>query len=67
MTEFYLRLAVYLLSFVLSFYCLSALDFNRFLKKGKTVQAQILYFVIACCVAYLFGNFLMAVIYRFNR
>ena len=62
MTEFYLHLLVYLLSFLLSFYCLSALDFNRFLKQGKILQAQALYFVLACCMAYLFGNFLMAVI-----
>ena len=67
MNEFYLRLVVYLFSFLLSFYSLSALDFNRFLKQGKTVPAQILYFVITSCMAYLFGNFLMAVIYRFNR
>ena len=65
MNSFYYRLIVYFSCFIISLYSLSALDFNRFLKQGKTVAGQILYFVLACCLAYLLGNFLMAIIYRF--
>jgi len=66
MTDFYLRLLVYLFAFLLSIYGLSALDFNRFLRQGRVVQAQILYFLLTCSLAYLVGNFLMAIIYRFH-
>ena len=66
MTDFYLRLLVYFLCFLLSMYSLSAVDFNRFLKQDKVAQAQLLYFMLACCLAYLMGSFLMSVIYRFH-
>ncbi len=65
MTDFYFRVFIYLLSFIVSIYGLSALDFNRFIRQGRTVQAQVLYYVLACCLAYLLGSFLMAVSYRF--
>lgn len=65
MLDFYLRVLIYLLCFMLSLYGLSALDFNRFLKQGKVLPAQVLYAVIACSLAYLMGSFLMAIIYRF--
>ena len=67
MFDFYMRVIIYFLCFLLSLYGLSALDFNRFLKQNKTAQAQILYFIIACCLSYLLGNFFMAVIYHFNK
>ena len=66
MLKFYIKIAVYLFCFVLSLFGLSALDFSKFIRKGKIVQTQILYFVIGCSLAYLFGNFLMSVIYYFN-
>ena len=66
MLKFYLRVIVYLFSFVLSLIGLNALDFNRFIKKGKVVSAWIFYFVLAFGLAYLLGSFLMAVIYYFN-
>ena len=66
MLEFYSKIIVYLFSFVLSLFSLNALDFNRFLKQGKIVQGQLLYFILACCLSYLFANFLMAIIYHFN-
>jgi len=66
MRDFYLRVLIYLVCFIISIYSLSAIDFNRFLKQGKVASAQILYLVLACCLAYLLGNFLMAVIYFYN-
>ena len=66
MIDFYVKVCIYLLSFVASFYGLGALDFNRLIKQGKIVQGQVLYFVLACCLAYLVANFVMAIIYRFN-
>ena len=66
MTDFYIRAVLYFFCFLLSLYGLSALDFNRFLKQGKILPAQVLYYIIACSLAYLMGSFLMAIIYRFH-
>lgn len=66
MNQFIYRVIVYLLSFILSLYGLSALDFNRFLKKNKVTEAQVLYFLLALALAYLVGSLLMSIIYFFN-
>ena len=66
MLKFWLKVVVYLFSFFISLYGLSALDFNRFLKKGKVAPGQILYFLIAFALSYLVANFLMNIIYYFN-
>ncbi len=66
MSRFVFRVAVYLLSFILSMYGLSALDYNRFLKKGKTQEAAVLYLLMAMGLAYLVGSLLMNIIYYFT-
>lgn len=66
MLKFYFRVFVYLLCFVIALYGLSAFDFNRFVKKNKIAAAWVLYFCIAMALAYLLGQFLMAIIYWFN-
>ena len=66
MIEFYQRLIIYFVCFVLALFGLNALDFNRFIKQGKVSQAYVLYFMLAGCMAYLFGQFLMSLIYYFN-
>jgi len=66
MLKFYLRVVVYLVCFVFSLYGMSALDFNRYIKKNKIAAAWVLYFVIGMSLAYLLGSFLMSVIYYFN-
>ena len=65
MLKFYLRVIVYLFSFLISLIGLRALDFNRFVKKGNVASAWILYFVIGMSLAYLLGSFLMSIIYYF--
>ena len=67
MLDFYIRVIIYFICFLLSFYALSALDFNRFLKQGKIVQGQLLYFVLASCMAYLMGSLFIAIIYFYNK
>lgn len=59
MTRFYIRIIIYFLSFILSLYALSALDFNKMIKPNKVSQAQLLYIMLAMVLAYLFGEFLM--------
>lgn len=66
MLKFYLKIAVYILSFGFVLYGLSALDFNRFIKKGSVRSGQVLYFMIAFALAYLVASFLMNIIYYFN-
>lgn len=66
MKDFIFKVVIYILSFILSFYGLSALDFTKFIKKGRVRETWILYFMLAASLAYLFGSFLMAIIYRYN-
>lgn len=65
MYKFYIRVLVYLICFIFSLIGLNAIDFNRYIKKGKVVQAWLLYFILAFSLAYLFGSFIMAIIYWF--
>lgn len=65
MLDFYKKVLIYFLSFVISIYGLNALDFNRFIKKGRVASTYVLYFVLACVLAYLFGQFLMDIIYLY--
>lgn len=67
MFDFYLRIGIYFLSFLLVLYGMSGFDFNRFLKQGKIAQGQVLYFVLCCIMTYLLGSFLMAMMYRFYK
>ena len=67
MFDFYIRVAVYFICFILAIFGMSGLDFNRFVKQGKVAQAMILYFVICCALAYLMGSFLMSLIYYFYK
>lgn len=66
MREFIFKVIIYLLCFVISFYGLSALDFKKIIKQGKVTETWVLYFIIAASMAYLFGSFLMEIIYRFS-
>lgn len=65
MNDFFIKISIYFICFLICLYGLSALDFNRFVKQGKVSQAQVLYFILAGCMAYLFGNFLMSLVYYF--
>ncbi len=52
MNRFVMRLIVYFIAFALSLFGLSALDFNRFLKrKADPLRAQLLYILLAMCMA----------------
>ncbi len=55
MVEVVLSLVV----FALSLWALDALDFNRFLKKSRVIQAQTLYLFLAMALAGLVVQFLL--------
>ena len=67
MFEFYLRVGIYFFSFLLCLFGMGALDFNRFIRQGKVMQGQVLYFIIAASLSYLLGSFLMSMIYYFYK
>ena len=49
--------------FILSFTGMSAVDFERFLKKGHVREAQILYWLLVLALATLAAQFVMAFLY----
>lgn len=65
MIDFYIKVIIYFVCFILAMFSLNAIDFNRFIKQGRILQTYVLYFILACSLAYLFGQFLMSVIYYF--
>lgn len=65
MWPFIIQAVIHLVCFGVAFYALQALDFNRFLKQGRTVQGQLLYVAIAMALGYLMAQFLMKLSYSF--
>ena len=63
LSAFFLKTGIYLLTFILSFYGLSAVDYNRFLKQGHTAQAQVLYWILVLSLAWLSGSFVLSFLY----
>lgn len=59
MIHFLIRACVYILSFCVSFNAMQCVNYERILKKGHVVQAQILYYLIVFALAYLVGSFVM--------
>lgn len=66
MRIFAMKVIVYLICFVICLFGLRALDYNRFIKQNKVVEAWVLYFVLALILTYLLGQFVMSVTYYFN-
>ncbi|MCF0110408.1 MAG: DUF1146 domain-containing protein [Erysipelotrichaceae bacterium] len=59
MVEEVTRFVTYLLCFALSFYALSSVDYNRFIRLGKTTQAQVLHVLLSLALGYLVASFLL--------
>ena len=66
MLNFYLKVGIYLIMFVVSFYGLKAIDFNRFLKRNPGPSGAVLYILLALIMAYLLGEFMISITYYFN-
>ena len=65
MVRFYVRCAVYLVTFAASWYAMSALQFEKALKANHVRQAQVLYVLCVMALAWLSGSFLLEFIYNF--
>ena len=64
LVRFIASTAVYLAFFLVSWYALGALDYEKYLKQGHVRQAQILYVLLVCALAYLAGSFFLSFLYR---
>lgn len=51
------KLILYCFALPITIWAIESLDLNRFFKKGRVFQAQLLYFIISLGLSYLFVNF----------
>ena len=58
-----IKVVVYLSSFGIVLYAMSCLNYEKFLKGNKIVQAQILYVLIACAIGFLVAEFFLNLAY----
>ena len=57
---FILRSVVYLLMFLVTWFAMDAINYEKLLRKNKVNQAQVLYFILVMAVAYLAGSFILS-------
>lgn len=60
MIYYFVRLAVYILSFVMSLWALSNIQFEKFTHVSKPGKTQLLLLLLAMALAYLVGQFLLS-------
>jgi len=56
-----LKVGIYILAFIASFYCLSGLDLAKVLRKSEVQKAQVLLLLMSLALGYLVGSFLLAI------
>lgn len=57
---FILRSVVYLLMFLVTWFAMDAINYEKLLRKNKVSQAQALYFILVMAIAYLAGSFILS-------
>lgn len=57
--HYFMKALVYILSFVVTFEALKCVNYEKLLKPNHVAQAQILYYLCVCGLAYLVGSFVM--------
>jgi uncharacterized integral membrane protein (TIGR02327 family) len=57
------RLLILVSSFVISFWALGALNFEKCLKANHVQQAQVLYWLMSFALAYLVSGFITSLLY----
>lgn len=57
-----IKVAVYLLSFIVTFYAMRSVNYEKLLKKGHVAEAQVLYYLLVAAISYLVGSFVMVFI-----
>lgn len=64
MQAYIYRCVLYLSCFMISFWALMGIDFEKIIRKGRTRQAQILLWILSMAIGYLVAQFMMGLIYR---
>lgn len=64
MKEYIYRTVLYLGCFCACFWAFMGLDFERFIRRGRTRQAQMILLLMSMAVGYLVAQFLMGLLYR---
>ncbi len=54
------RISILLISFAFSYWAILGIDFSRFLRKGRTLEAQVISVLLAMALAYLVYEFIFA-------
>ena len=57
---FILRSVVYLLMFLVTWFAMDAINYEKLLRKNKVNQAKVLYFILVMAIAYLAGSFILS-------
>ena len=57
---FILRSVVYLFMFLVTWFAMDAINYEKLLRKNKVNQAQVLYFILVMAIAYLAGSFILS-------
>lgn len=60
-----IEIILYFITFAVSLYALSAIDFAKFIFAGRVVQTQILILLLAMALAYLVVQFLLGLSFSF--
>lgn len=61
MAYFFIKVTIHLLSFMLSFYALSAIQFDKFMNVQKPLKVQLLLLLASMGLGYLVAQFLFAI------
>ncbi len=59
--KYLVRFAVYMCSFIVAMIGMNSLNYEKFIRKNRVWQAQLLFFLIAISLAYLVGNFFLEI------
>lgn len=65
MMYYLIRLVVYLSSFIMSFWALSNIQFEKFTNVSKPGKTQMLLLLLSMALAYLVGQFLLSLSMNF--
>ncbi len=53
---------IYIISFTLAMFALQSVNYEKFIKKGRVIEAQLLYILIAMALGYLIAQFIQEII-----
>ena len=64
--EAIVRVVVHLACFALALYAMQAQNYEKLIRKGRVVQAQLLYILVAMCIALLAAQFLLNLVIKIH-